>query len=140
MRSSSIFLVATLLLGSSAIVAKPPVPGPLKCTTTGGESADPYFGVIANQNLMMPVKRKNLTVSGQYRLNMRTGTVKLVKAVPQGTNPKILLLNLRVIASGKGGHCLPMKEMFEAKAGQYTQVTIKNRGGRSITVDVKTSH
>jgi hypothetical protein len=140
MRSPATFLVATLLLTSSAVATKPPVPGPLKCTPTGGKSADPYFGVIANQNLMMPAQRRNLTVSGEYKLNMRTGMVKLIKAVPQGINPKILLLNLRVLPRGKGGFCLPMKEMFEAKAGQYTQVTITNRSGRSITVDVKTTH
>ena len=136
MRRSLVILTAAVMLGSSGLAAKPPRPGPLNCPTTGGKSADPFFGITASQNMMPPHKKlRPIAVSGQYKLNMRTGKAILAKAVPQGINPHILLLNLRVIPRGNGGFCVPIRGSFAA--GPYTQVTITDRKGNSITVDVQ---
>ena len=137
MRKLLLLAAGAAVLTSAASVAKVPAPGPLKCATTGGDTKDPFYGVVAIENMMPPInKPRPIAVSGQYRLDSRSSRIALVKAVPQGTNPSILLLNLkRITDPTAGGHCLGFKQSFAA--GKYMQVQIVDWGGHSITVDIQ---
>ena len=139
MRTSIILVLAAAALSSSAAEARRP--GPMRCPTSGGDSRDPFYGVRASQN-MMPgpgPQARPINVTGRYRLDMRSGRLSLVKAWPQGINPRILLLNLRMNPNPiGGGHCLSFNGQFRSRSA--TRVQITDWHGRSITVRVERAH
>ena len=85
------------------------------------------------------VQPEPLRVGGEYRLGGRCGGVSLRKAVPQGINPRILLLEL-VETEGGGGDWVQVDGRFEAEENQYDSVTVRDTDGESISVDVEEVH
>jgi hypothetical protein len=87
-------------------------------------------------------RRQHIIVSGQVEVSWSNLTPKLRKHVPQGINPRILLLDLTIVSSGGIG--LPVV-MY--KSVQYTQPTSGNQysevdilfGGKIIK-RIKVSH
>ncbi len=113
---------------------------PQDCTKTEGVSKGPFCGFTAPQNLRLPIQQPTLTVTGDYRFGSRTGTLSLRKAVPQGINPKILLLDLVVDTStGSGGHWVTVTGAFDAEDGQYDSVTVHDDKGQEVNVPVEPS-
>ena len=95
--------------------------------------------LTANSILNLKEKPATLSVHGSVITYRDDDKVKLVKANPQGINPKILLLKLE-ITEGSG----PMKGtpkhfwyQENSNAESYGQVTIIHGTGDSFTVDVQ---
>ena len=107
--------------------AAPPSPG--KCT--GWEA-------VENQ---MPPGPATLRVTGRCRFPTHGYKVKLIKAVPQGINPAILLL--KKVVTPPSGPVIQTPETVEVryqqrvKKGQYKQVTILP-DGKTIRVKIIT--
>jgi hypothetical protein len=85
------------------------------------------------------VQSEPLRVAGEYHLGMRCGGVSLRKAIPQGFNPQILLLEL-VESPGDGGDWINVEARFAAKAGQYDSVMIRDMDEETTSVDVQEVH
>jgi hypothetical protein len=137
MRKAFMILAAACALGSGVAAAKPKAIGPTNCPANGGKSKDPFYSVTAVQNMMPPIKTpRPIGVHGDYRLDMRSDRLALVKASSQGINRNILLLNLRRIPDPRaGGHCIAFNGSFPA--GRYLQVQITDWRGHSITADIQ---
>jgi hypothetical protein len=84
---------------------------------------------------MMPPKPYQLRVTGKVKGN-EGQTTELVPAVPQGFNPKILILKLTIL--GRGAKPADLDASYEDPDydGQYKQVTILYEA-ESVTVDIK---
>jgi hypothetical protein len=96
-----------------------------------------YRDWTAIQDLMPGSPRpRPLRVGGEYHLNQRCGGVSLRVAVPQGINPKVLLLDL-VDGPGNGGDWVAVRDEFPAEPRQYTTVTVTDSDGESITIEVE---
>jgi hypothetical protein len=89
----------------------------------------------------MPPGPVRLQATGEVKTPSAHQVPKLARAVPQGINPKILILNLTVEETGKGG---AEAEDFrradyeeECKAEQFTEVQINCEGSvlQMIKVD-----
>lgn len=91
----------------------------------------------------MPGGPPKLIVIGDIEVPSLAWTARLVRAVPQGTNPNILLLT--VVAQpphGNSGAVISQLHLrYEESPPQrnYTQVTVSDSGD-SVTVDVGTTH
>ena len=76
-----------------------------------------------------------LKVTGTVETTRGNQQPKLTKAIPQGTNPAILLLDLSIETSGDPGADVMGKRNVEyneeIKAGQYTSIDIRF-GGTTI--------
>ena len=109
--------------------AKAPAPGPGKCT--GWEA-------IEDQ---MPPGPATLRVTGRCTFPAHGYKVKLKKAVPQGINPTILLLEKIVTRPTKPGIQTPevvqVRYQQRVRPGQYTRVTILP-DGKTIKVQIVT--
>lgn len=90
-------------------------------------------------NLQPVVSDRPLRVGGEYRLNRRTGAAELGEAVPPSLNPRILLLDLRIV-DGPGGDWVPVEGAFAAEAGRYDSVTIRDPQDASVTIEVQEVH
>ncbi|MGC2780234.1 MAG: hypothetical protein WA418_31805 [Bradyrhizobium sp.] len=74
-----------------------------------------------------PGKTPTLYVTGQVETTNTNQTPHLKEHVPQGTNPKILLLNLTITTSGVGNAVVAWRDVrFEKKIkkDQYSSVDI----------------
>ena len=101
-----------------------------------GERFRNFEAVLDLQPIVQP---EPLRVRGEYRLGGRCGGVSLRKAVPQGFNSRILLLEL-VEAPGSGGDWVPVEGRFAAEEGQYDSVSIRDMDGQSVSVDIDEVH
>ena len=85
---------------------------------------------------------RKITVTGTVETSNSSQEPELVEAVPQGINPAILLLKLK-IPGGIGGTVMGERSvMFEkpVEEGQYSQVTIRREDGETVTIDVEVVH
>ncbi len=95
--------------------------------------------ITANAFFNMKEVPQTLYVHGSIMTYRPDDKLELVEAVPQGINQKILLLELK-FTEGTG----PMKgtpkafsyQTQNAKADQYSQVTIQYDKGKTLTVDI----
>lgn len=83
--------------------------------------------------------RPRLAVRGEYRLGMRSGGRRLALKVPADFNPRFLAVDV-VDAPGNGGDWIPLEAEFDAKAGQYDQVVLRDGGGEAHNVAVEEAH
>ena len=83
-----------------------------------------------------PHRRDELCVTGEVREPTTGWQVKLERAVPQGTNPRILLLKLveKAPTGAAGDIVTTLKVRYDENPAEveYTQVTIEG----AFTVDV----
>ena len=132
MRKSSIILMAAVLAGPFPVTAR--VPGPIiECPGNGGTTRPPFYSVRAVQN----VKRLGpIRVTGTYMLNLRSNRLMLVEARPQGSNPTILLLRLKMIPDATaGGRCLGFGGRFPPRKIYRVQIT--DWRGHSVSAPVR---
>ena len=109
-------------------------------TATAGAGDGKHFrGWEAILNLQPIVSPKPLRVRGEYFLDKRCGGVDLRMAVPQGFNPAQLILEVVPQGDGDGGW-EPASESFEATAGQYESVMVRDDKGNSVTMEVQEVH
>jgi hypothetical protein len=108
-------------------------------TAAQAGSSQRYRNWKAILNLQPIIAAEPLRVGGEYHLNQRCGGVSLRTAVPQGINPRILMLEL-VEGPGDGGDWVAVEERFAADAGQYDSVSIRDMDGESTSVDVQEVH
>lgn len=91
----------------------------------------------------MPGSARKLIVTGKLETPTAGWTAKLTYRVPQGINPKILLLNAAATApSGPAAEVISQLDVrYEESPPQqdYTDVTVFN-GDESLTVKVGTTH
>lgn len=81
----------------------------------------------------------DLVVSGQVQTLKTSEHASLHKAEPQGINPRILILDLKVHSSGIGGDIVQWKEVtFKEKVArhQFDEVDIKGDIAKPVTVKV----
>ena len=79
---------------------------------------------------------RKLTVSGEVELSQSNEEPKLTEAVPQGINPRILILELSASSDGVGADvitCKPVRYEKSIGEGQYSQVDI--RGQATVAVE-----
>ncbi len=72
---------------------------------------------------------RRVTVSGEVETLATNETPVLAEAEPQGINPAILILDLRIETSGAGNDVLSWQGVEFSKPcsnGQYAEVTIRN--------------
>jgi hypothetical protein len=92
---------------------------------------------------LMPGANETLHVKGEVTVPTTGYKAELVEAVPQGTNPAILLLRLNLTKpSGGAGDVVTTLEVRYSKphAKQYKEVQIEEQGHPSKTVRVKEVH
>ena len=80
-------------------------------------------------------------VTGDVEVTATNQTPKLSDRVPQGINPRILLLNLTIVTSGVGGQIVFYRSVQYTKAtsgDQYDEVDIFYRG--KIIKRIKVDH
>ena len=77
---------------------------------------------------------RRITVTGEVDA-IPNQTPALSEAVPQGSNPTILLLDLTMTAGGPGGR--DVKFAKPCSAGQYKQAQIRGAPGGDVTIDVQ---
>ena len=85
---------------------------------------------------------RRLTVTGEVETFVSNEKATLREAVPQGTNPKILILDLSVAADGIGAEVLGWTTATFTRAislHQYDQVTIRTDDA-DVTIDVEEIH
>lgn len=90
----------------------------------------------------MPGKSHEIIVAGKVSCPTTGFKVDLVKAIPQGINPHILILDLKITApSGTVGQVVTPHEVRfeEANGSRYSGVTIRG-GGPEFLVDVGIVH
>jgi hypothetical protein len=92
---------------------------------------------------LMPGSDKSLHVKGTGEFHSLGWKTQLEEAVPQGINPKILLLKLIVTPpggpSGDQDYQEDIKFSKAQAAGKYEEVTVLCEGGKSITIPVSTA-
>jgi hypothetical protein len=94
------------------------------------------------QNLQ-PVGKPKLIVTGQVQTSNSNQTPNLAEHVPQGINPKILLLDLTITTSGIGNTVMSWRDVrFEREIAkdQYTSVDILWAGQVVKQITVETVH
>lgn len=82
------------------------------------------------------VEPEPLRVTGEYFLDMRCGGIKLRKAVPQGINECILILDVEAEGSGDGGW-EPFDGRFKAERNQYDGVELRDEKGNRIKLEIE---
>jgi hypothetical protein len=91
----------------------------------------------------MPGAKPKLIVTGELQVPTTGWKAETKRQVPQGINPKDLLLRVDAKApSGPAGQIvmnLPLRYEEPASPGQFTQVTVLYEK-ESVTVDVKAVH
>ncbi len=110
-----------------------------EATSSTGQRFRNWKAVLDLQPIVQP---EPLRVRGEYHLNHRCGGVALREAVPQGINPRILLLSL-IEAPGDGGDWVEVAGQFAAKEGQYDSVMVRDdtqADGQSISIDIEEVH
>jgi hypothetical protein len=93
------------------------------------------------QDLQPGPGKPKLIVTGQVELGNTNETPHLKETVPQGINPKILLLDLTITSSGIGNPVVHWKEVrFEKKIekDQYSSVDIMFNGNSVAQAKVET--
>lgn len=96
--------------------------------------------ITANAILNLKEQPQTLYVHGSIMTYRSDDRIEISVATPQGINPSILVLDLKVV-SGSG----PMKgtpkpfnfELSDSTAKSYSQVTIRYSEDASITVNVE---
>jgi hypothetical protein len=91
----------------------------------------------------MPGANETLHVKGKVTVPTTGFKAELVEAEPQGINPSILLLELKLTKpSGPAGEVVTTLEVTYSKrhAKQYKLVQIEEQGHASETVPVKEVH
>jgi len=96
--------------------------------------------ITANAIFNMKEVPATLYVHGSIMIYHSNERISIKKAIPQGTNPNILILDLKIV-EGNG----PMKgttkpfhyKTIKEEAKNYSQVTIRYSMNDSITVDVE---
>ena len=81
-----------------------------------------------------------LYVHGSIMVNRKDDKVKVTKAVPQGINPAILLLDVEVIEGSGPMKCIPRHFTYEEHGeyvNTYTHVSARFSAGGTQTVEVK---
>jgi hypothetical protein len=80
-----------------------------------------------------------LKVTGTVTTTRSNQEPRLTKAIPQGINPAILLLDLTITTTGEVGNDVMGKRQVEyreeIKAGQYTSVEVRYDGQRIAMID-----
>jgi hypothetical protein len=90
-----------------------------------------------------PSKTPKLIVTGKVETSNSNQTPRLNQHAPQGINPKILLLDLTIAASGAGNAVMGWREVrFETGIvkDQYSSVDILWDGERIGHAEVETVH
>jgi hypothetical protein len=81
-----------------------------------------------------------LEVTGQFEARSTSEEAVLTEAAPQGINPAILILDMKVLSTGIGGQIVYWKDVAPftraISARQYADVTIRH-DGESDTVKVE---
>jgi hypothetical protein len=87
---------------------------------------------------------RELIVEGQVDVPSTAHEALLERVVPQGINPKIVLLDLVIEPSGIGAAVITRRqvELRERliEEGQFTQVAIHSGEDTVATIDVSTAH
>lgn len=102
-------------------------------------SATRFRNLKAILNLQPIISSEPLHVTGQYHLDQRCGGVSLRKAVPQGLNPAILLLEI-VEAKGDGGDWVTVEGRFPAREQDYELVQVRDMDGETISIEIEVVH
>ncbi len=92
------------------------------------------------QDLQPGPPKPRFHVIGQVQTSSTNQTPKLSEHVPQGINPKILMLDLTITASGKGDMLMSWREVSFFKSierDQYSNVDILWDGGRIESLEVQ---
>ena len=85
---------------------------------------------------------RKISVTGTVQTSNSSQEPELVEAVPQGINPAILLLDLK-ISGGTGATVMGVRDVKFEKSieeNQYSQVTIRRESGDDVTIDVEVIH
>lgn len=93
-----------------------------------------------NANLNRKEVPARLYVHGSIMVYTPKDKVKIKKAVPQGINPTILILDLLIIESDSPKKGTPKGFKYvnsSSKAKRYKQVTLRLAGEEDKTVDVE---
>ena len=91
-------------------------------------------------DFMPGVDPKPLRVGGEFRLNRRSGTARLVERQPPGTQPSELTLDVVIDGPGLGGDWVRLEDSYAAREGQYRTARIFDPNGGSIQVEVQEVH
>jgi hypothetical protein len=92
------------------------------------------------QNLQ-PIGPPKLIVIGKVETSNANQTPQLSERVPQGVNPKILLLDLTMQVSGKGGTVMGWQDVRfekEIKKDQYSGVDVLWENNSVAQIEVET--
>jgi hypothetical protein len=93
---------------------------------------------------LMPGSQTKLHVTGEVETNAGNLVPKLAEAVPQGINPKILILVLTIETEGDVGTddvaFRPARFEKPAGKGQYVQVDIRFDDNLVAAIDVTETH
>ena len=100
------------------------------------QTVETRFRDVEATHDQMPPLPKPIRVTGEYRLNRRSGACELRVASPPGSNPRILLLNL-VITHGDGGDWVPVEGRFDAESNAYDSVQIVDEDGESVSAEIE---
>ena len=106
----------------------------------GGGRSDRFRDWQAIADFQPVVDPEPLRVRGEYRLNRRSGSVRLRERVPPGLNPTELILDLVIDGHGPGGDWVVAEGRFAAREGQYRTVKVFDRNGECVAVEVEEVH
>lgn len=106
---------------------------------------------IGNRDWSAVQKAKDITgrehflqVEGKVELPSSSHVAKLERAEPQGINPAILILELRVRQEGVGASVMTWREVRHeerpVEPGRFSQVTVRHEGEDLATIDVQVIH
>lgn len=93
---------------------------------------------------LMPGVQPTLYLAGHVRTGAGNRVPKLAEAVPQGTNPAILILDLSIQTEGQVGTddyaFRPATFHKTAGKGEYAQVEVRYEGDQIALLDIETVH
>ena len=96
--------------------------------------------ITANAIMNLKEVPQTLYVHGSIMTYRANDKVTIIKAEPQGTNPSILVLDLKVIEGTGPMKGTPKGFIYEdstEEAKKFTQVTIRYENNASLTIDVE---